>query len=379
MSELNTSSARRRARKFAAGTAAFVLLGSVAAASVNAGFAPRIRPEGIVTALQAEVFVSVSPTRVLDTRGPASGGPVGVPVAGMLQPNSTLDLTLTGAGKPVPVGATAVVLNTTIDLDATDHSFISIYPKGEARSSASSNNALPGLEVSNLTIARLGTGGAISIYNLKGELNLVLDVVGYLVPISSVDGIAGGGNTILNGNGVPAASLGNNGDYYVDNTTKNLYGPKTGNAWPAPPTSLIGPKGDAGPTISTLGTFNNTGLTVALGTTTVPFPIANDQRAGNAALIGHTATDTFVLAPGTYRVDYRVTVGGTLLGGAFQLFLDATPVGASNAVIAGLLGATVSDSVVLTVGGAGANLSLADTGLIGVDIGAASIVVERIA
>lgn len=59
--------------------------------------------------------------------------------------------------------------------------------------------------------------------------------------------IAGGGstNTVLNGVGAPAPLLGNNGDFYIDTATYNIYGPKTAGVWGAP-TSLVGPAGPAG-------------------------------------------------------------------------------------------------------------------------------------
>ncbi|MGE6220979.1 beta strand repeat-containing protein [Nubsella zeaxanthinifaciens] len=53
------------------------------------------------------------------------------------------------------------------------------------------------------------------------------------------------GNFILNGTGAPAASTGNDGDYYIDPTTNKIYGPKAGGAWPAG-ISLIGATGAAG-------------------------------------------------------------------------------------------------------------------------------------
>ena len=34
------------------------------------------------------------------------------------------------------------------------------------------------------------------------------------------------GNTILNGNGAPAANLGITNDFYIDNISKTFYGPK---------------------------------------------------------------------------------------------------------------------------------------------------------
>jgi hypothetical protein len=53
------------------------------------------------------------------------------------------------------------------------------------------------------------------------------------------------GRTILNGSGVPGAGLGNNGDFYIDTASWDIYGPKTAGAWGAG-TSLIGTTGGAG-------------------------------------------------------------------------------------------------------------------------------------
>ena len=53
-------------------------------------------------------------------------------------------------------------------------------------------------------------------------------------------------NTILNGKGVPPATLGIDGDFYIDKVSLNLYGPKINGHWPIP-TSLRGPVGPAGP------------------------------------------------------------------------------------------------------------------------------------
>ena len=42
------------------------------------------------------------------------------------------------------------------------------------------------------------------------------------------------GKSILNGSGAPSNGTGNNGDYYIDNTSKYIYGPKAGGVWPTP-------------------------------------------------------------------------------------------------------------------------------------------------
>ena len=52
-------------------------------------------------------------------------------------------------------------------------------------------------------------------------------------------------NTVLSGEGVPAKSLGINGDFYIDIKTMNMYGPKKNNSWPLP-VSMRGPQGPAG-------------------------------------------------------------------------------------------------------------------------------------
>src|ERR1700722_13851220 len=54
------------------------------------------------------------------------------------------------------------------------------------------------------------------------------------------------GSQIYAGNGAPAASLGNVGDYYLDQGADNLYGPKTSSGWGSP-LSLKG-SGPAGAT-----------------------------------------------------------------------------------------------------------------------------------
>lgn len=52
------------------------------------------------------------------------------------------------------------------------------------------------------------------------------------------------GNSVLSGTGVPSAALGKAGDFYLDNSSYLLYGPKTAAGW-GPATSLQGPAGTA--------------------------------------------------------------------------------------------------------------------------------------
>ena len=132
--------------------------------------------------LGASLFVGIPPHRVLDTRG-TDGGPIGVPAAATLKASGTLDVAIAGVGS-VPAGATSVAVNITIDDDATTKSFLTVWPTGEpiTPTSASINNAEPGIITQNTALLKLGTGGKITVFNLLGEVNVIIDVTGYFVP-----------------------------------------------------------------------------------------------------------------------------------------------------------------------------------------------------
>lgn len=52
------------------------------------------------------------------------------------------------------------------------------------------------------------------------------------------------GNTVLSGSGAPSAGLGSDGDFYVNTSNYDFYGPKLG-TWGSP-VSLVGPAGASG-------------------------------------------------------------------------------------------------------------------------------------
>jgi hypothetical protein len=54
------------------------------------------------------------------------------------------------------------------------------------------------------------------------------------------------GKSLLNGQGAPANSLGNNGDFYIDTDADRIYGPKGGGVW-GNGTLITGPAGPTGP------------------------------------------------------------------------------------------------------------------------------------
>ena len=92
----------------------------------------------------------------------------------------------------------------------------------------------------------------MAIYNLKAKLikavilAIAINIINPITAHAAGRNTAAATNTIRSGSGVPSASLGIDGDFYIDLKTMNFYGPKKSNRWPIP-TSLRGPVGATGP------------------------------------------------------------------------------------------------------------------------------------
>ena len=242
-----------------------VLVG-IAAGGVGATASPRSEVSFTDSSAQPpSVFVAVSPLRVLDTR-PAPNGPIGVPTSAPVGGGQQLALRIAGDAAAIPAEASAALINVTIDSDASLPSFMTIWPTGEPRPQTSANNALPGSVAANSTLAKIGTGGSINIFNQAGAVNVVIDVVGYTLPLTDVDLP---GNNLLSGAGAPTTAVGEPGDFYLDTTGKVLFGPRTAATWPAPGISLssgeAGPAGPAGPT-GAVGPAGPAGSRILTGT-----------------------------------------------------------------------------------------------------------------
>lgn len=118
------------------------------------------------------VFVPVSPGRIVDSR-------FGVGTPGPLGQSLFTNINVAGAG-PVPSGATAAVVNVT-SVNSTLPSYITVWPAGLERPTASTLNPRPGVPVPNLAYLKLGTGGQLSVYNNTGTTDFIVDVFGYII------------------------------------------------------------------------------------------------------------------------------------------------------------------------------------------------------
>lgn len=116
----------------------------------------------------------VTPERILDSRRPDTG------FAGKVVAPTSRSLQVTGLGGPsnVPANATAVVMNVTV-ADATDESFLTVFPTGTAKPNASNLNFGAGQIIPNLVTVKLGTGGKVELANAVGATHVIADVVGY--------------------------------------------------------------------------------------------------------------------------------------------------------------------------------------------------------
>ena len=123
----------------------------------------------------AAPFTGLTPARLLDTREPGGNGlPQG--------PASTLDVLVAGRGGVPATGVGAVALNVTVT-GPTVASFVTAFPTGAPRPTASNLNVVSGQTVPNMVIVPLGAGGQVSLYNNAGSTHLVVDVLGWFPAI----------------------------------------------------------------------------------------------------------------------------------------------------------------------------------------------------
>ncbi len=119
-------------------------------------------------------FVPVSPARLLDTRnGTGATGPV--------RAHGTVHLQVTGRGAVPSAGVAAVVLNVTVTAPARA-GYVTAYPDGTSRPTASNLNYVAGQTVADLVTVKVGTNGRVALTSTSaGTAQLIADVSGYYV------------------------------------------------------------------------------------------------------------------------------------------------------------------------------------------------------
>jgi hypothetical protein len=124
--------------------------------------------------------VAVTPMRVLDTRRGSTANPA---LSAALAPHQRVTVHLTGAGTPVPTGATAVAVNLTVT-GATRSGYLR-----EVSGGTSLLNYTAGATVANLATLRLSSTGTVTLANMSGgRVHLIADIQGYVSATTSEGG-----------------------------------------------------------------------------------------------------------------------------------------------------------------------------------------------
>jgi hypothetical protein len=122
----------------------------------------------------------ITPNRLLDTRSQAltAGGSPGLPTQALVPGGTSINLKVTGGD--VPETALAVALNVTA-VDGVVPGFLTVYPSGGDKPGTSSVNYPAGAASPNTVVAKIGTGGQISIFS-NASVNVIVDVFGWFGP-----------------------------------------------------------------------------------------------------------------------------------------------------------------------------------------------------
>ncbi|MEO8265641.1 MAG: hypothetical protein ABI706_09050, partial [Ilumatobacteraceae bacterium] len=97
---------------------------------------------------------------------------------GPIGQQGSIDVTVTGRGGVPATGVGAVALNVTATNPSLG-SYLTVWPTGVGRPTASSLNFTPGQTVPNMVIVPVGNNGQISIYNNTGAVDVVIDILGW--------------------------------------------------------------------------------------------------------------------------------------------------------------------------------------------------------
>ncbi|MGH9126571.1 MAG: protease pro-enzyme activation domain-containing protein [Acidimicrobiales bacterium] len=131
-------------------------------------------------------YVAMNPQRICDTRAPSAGvsanqcdttghRPLGT--------GGTMNVTVADTGG-VPADATAVVLHVTTT-GTSAASYLTVWPTGESQPTVANLTWTKGQSQPNLVQVGVGTGGQVSLFNLAGSADVVIDLQGYFEPANA--------------------------------------------------------------------------------------------------------------------------------------------------------------------------------------------------
>ncbi|NUT49273.1 MAG: hypothetical protein HOV94_18495 [Saccharothrix sp.] len=215
-------------------------------------------------------YFATGPSRAYDSRN--TGGAFGQ------AETRSVDFSAYG----VPAGASAVSLNIT-GVDATAATYVTAWPSGNTRPTASSLNVVPGGPTPNGVTVAIGSDRKVNLYNNVGSLHLVVDITGYYL-----------------------ASDASGQDFYPLGTPSRAFDTREDSLpiGPAETLSLLYLDPDLAPGHSLL--LNLTGTDPSASTHLTPFP-AGENRPNTSALNlvpGQTSPNMATVRLGSAYDDY---------------------------------------------------------------------------
>jgi subtilisin family serine protease len=149
--------------------------GAVALTISNLDHSTAVDPSAYVY-LDPTGYHSLTPFRTCDSRS-STTTPANQCKGKTLRAGGTVNVQITGG--PVPAGTRAVVVNVTAVNHTNGGTYVSAFPAGVARPLASNINLGTSGVATNLAIVRLSAGGAITLFNAAGSVDVIVDVEGY--------------------------------------------------------------------------------------------------------------------------------------------------------------------------------------------------------
>lgn len=159
---------------------------------VHLGFGPRGAQQALYYATRTALrriysddppaYIPVAPARIVDTR-PAFLDNDGFNTK--LGPGGSIDVPVTGRGGVPTNGVAAVALNVTVT-NVAEATHLTVYPRGEPPPLASNLNLASEQTAANAVVAKVGVGGRVSIRNNSGDVDVIVDVMGWFPTGSNV-------------------------------------------------------------------------------------------------------------------------------------------------------------------------------------------------
>ena len=139
---------------------------------------PASPPSFTPTATAAASYVALVPARLLDTRtDPSSSTVDGQGLgAGLAAAGSVTEIQVTGRAG-VPADAAAAALNVTVT-EAQAAGYVTVFPCGSPRPTASTLNFVAGSTIPNAAITKIGVNGKVCLY-ANNATHLIADITGY--------------------------------------------------------------------------------------------------------------------------------------------------------------------------------------------------------